>query len=241
MTEKLPAVTDENFTSNFLKKIKDLTLAGAEGVTGLAESGKKGMILSSGRLFQSLINREFLDTLQREWDDLRSKGRIKDDYQQTEQHHACLQEMLDFLDTDKPDKIRFEFIKKIFLSAATETEESRDSVLPQQYMSIARQMTSGDVLLLSGLYDMYTKEVHDTGSRGVNAWIQNVAAHTPLQHGALVRFHEKHLMKLELVSERTGTDKSGMRRADHNRLSTMALSLCEFIAGYDALESDDQP
>jgi hypothetical protein len=199
------------------------------------------MILTSGRLFQGLINLEFLDTLHKEWDDLRSKGQIKNDYQQTEQHHACFQEMLDFLDTDKPDKTRFDFIKKIFLSAATETAESRDSVLPQQYMSITRQMTSGDVLLLSGLYDMYTKGIHDSSApTNANVWIKNAAKHTPLKHGALVRFHEKHLMELELISKRRGSDNSNIIGANYNRLTSMALGMCEFIAEYDTLENDDQ-
>lgn len=241
MTKNLPAIADKDFTSKLFGTIRALALAGTEGATGLLASDRKNIILTTGRLFQGLINLKFLETLHNEWDDLRSKGRIKDDYQQTEQHHACLQEMLGFLDNDKPDKTRFEFIKKIFLSAATEAVEDRDSVLPQQYMSIARQMTSGDVLLLSGLYSMFTNGSYIIGNQIADVWVKDAAEHTPLGHSALVRYHEKHLMELELVSGRRGSDKSGIRPQSNNRLTSFALSLCKFIEGYENLEQDDNP
>lgn len=146
--ENLPIISDKDFTSKLFGLLKNGSISGVQGLSGLFAMERKDMILTAGRLLQGVINWEFLDTLHREWDRLRKDSQIRDDYQKTEQHHACLQQMLDFLDSDKPDKIRFEFMKKIFLSAATEKGQNTDSILPQQYMFISRQLTSGDILLL---------------------------------------------------------------------------------------------
>lgn len=236
MTDKLPFVTDKDFTSKLLVAVKHYALAPIEGATGILASDKKDLILSSSRILQSLINLQFYDTLRMEWDGYKEKGRIKDDYQQTEQHHACLQQMLDFLDTDKPDKVRFDFMKKIFLSTATEKVEDRESILPQQYMSIARKMTSGDVLLLSGLYEMHSRELFNSNEIMYNVWIKKVTTHTNFMHEGLIKLHEKNLAELQLIDGTIQDTRTRIRvlRPGSGRLTTLALDLCNFIEGYDS-------
>ena len=80
------------------------------------------------------------------------EGSIKDDYQATEQHAECLQELLDFLDQESPDQFRFDALKKILLISATEEHSSRDSVLPQQYMKIVRELGSLELLVIITTY-----------------------------------------------------------------------------------------
>jgi len=78
----------------------------AEGITGVLSSPKQDLALSIGHIFQRLRGGQFLSTFLKEWNEYRAKGRIKEDYQFSEQHKACLQEMLDFLDKDIPDETR---------------------------------------------------------------------------------------------------------------------------------------
>jgi len=115
-----------------LGPVADTLQALTEGLTGIASSEKKELFLSIGYLLQRLRGQSFLEALHAEWQRLREKGRIRDDYSQTEQCQACLQELLDCLDRDSPDKVRFDFIKGVFLAAAQEKRSDRDSVLPQQ-------------------------------------------------------------------------------------------------------------
>lgn len=112
--------------------IKDTLTCLAEGLTGIAASDRKDLAFSVGHIFQSLRKGQFLSRLLDEWNSYRAKGRIKDDYVRTEQHQACLQELLLFLDNDCPDEIRFQTLKKIFLVAATEAASDRTSLLPYQ-------------------------------------------------------------------------------------------------------------
>lgn len=80
------------------KVLVDTLQALAEGTTGLLTSSKNELILSIGAIFQRLRGGDFLSALICEWDKFKEKGRIKDDYQATEQHMACLGELLEFLD-----------------------------------------------------------------------------------------------------------------------------------------------
>jgi hypothetical protein len=86
-----------------------------EGLSGIALSKKMDFQLSVAHLLQSLIKGKFLNQLIGEWNEYKNKGKIKDDYQTTEQHIECLQEILDFIDSDLPDEKRFSVLKKYFL------------------------------------------------------------------------------------------------------------------------------
>jgi hypothetical protein len=232
MKTKLPAISDKHFTSKMLEAI--LTLS--EGLTGIAVSNKEDFILSGSRLFQSAINRNFYHTLKSEWDSYKQKGRIKDDYEGTEQHHACLQEMLDFLDSDLPDRTRFEFMKKIFLVASTEKTLDRDSILPQQYMRICRSLKSGEILVLVGVYKMVKQGSWNPKNSSAVNWLKDVACISGLEHNDLVSVYEKKLIENVLITPRTLADSSGIETGKYNRLTPLGYELCRFVEAYDTLK-----
>jgi len=230
METNLPAISDKNYTSKMLEAI--LTLS--EGLTGIAVSNKKDFILSGSRIFQSAINRNFYQTLKSEWDSYKQKGRIKGDYEGTEQHHACLQEMLDFLDSDLPDKTRFEFMKEIFLVASTEEVLDRDSILPQQYMRICRNLKSGEILVLFGAYQMVKQESWDTGDLKRTSWLKNVAKISGLEHNDLVSVYEQKLIENGLITPSYSEGRK-ITLGEYNRLTSLGYELCRFVETYDAL------
>ena len=92
MDENLPA--EKNPISEILWK----TYQGlAEGLTGIAASERKEIFLSIGYLFQRVRGGEFLGDFLKTWEHFREKGRIKEDYANTEQCQASVQEILDSL------------------------------------------------------------------------------------------------------------------------------------------------
>lgn len=165
-----------------------------------------------------------MEALNAEWQRLREKGRISDDYSETEQCRACLQELLHCLDRDSPDKVRFDFIKRVFLAAAQEQEKSsdRDSVLPQQYMRLARQLTSGEILVLSAVYTVSNSPGESTGD--AREWHKKVAKQSGLEHSDLVEIYEEALMEKFLLTGRLLSDRSGVRTG-HYRLTPLAVGL----------------
>ncbi len=203
-----------------------------EGLTGLASSDKKDFLRSVGFVFQRWRSLKLLDALRAEWDQYREKGRIKDDYMATEQHAECFQEMLDFIDSS-PDQIRFETLKKILLVTAAEDHSSRDSVLPQQYMKLVRELSSGEVLVLLNTYTLAKKprsrnETDNSAAR----WLKEIADASGLKFPELVAIHEEKLLARNLLEKRRLGDRSAIFWGPHDRLTELGYQLCEFISHY---------
>jgi len=205
----------------------------AEGITGVLSSPKQDLALSIGHIFQRLRGGQFLSTFLKEWNEYRAKGRIKEDYQFSEQHKACLQEMLDFLDKDIPDETRFKFMKQIFLVSATETISDRHSHLPLQFTTIARTLTSGEVLVLNATYEIAKDKAPWGKDRSANLWLQKIADRSGLKFRELVAIHEEELTKKNLMWQRQHADKSGVIIGPHNRLTELGFELCRFVEKYD--------
>ena len=210
----------------------------AEGIPGMASSGRKDLVLSVGYIFQSLIKGQFLSRLGEEWDSYRDKGRIKDDYIDTEQHRSCLQELFDFLDNDSPDEIRFEVMKKVFITAAIETASDRNSLLPYQFLRLCRGMSSGEVIVLNATYEIAKSEsIPDVTA--AEHWLRNIAEKSGLEHASLVEIYEEDLIKKHLLSRRLHSDRSGVAVKPHYRLTSLGLELCDYIASYDSVSESE--
>jgi hypothetical protein len=220
--------------------IKNTLTSLAEGITGIAASERKELALSVGHIFQSLRKGQFLSRLGEEWDSYCDKGRIKDDYIDTEQHKSCLQELFDFLDKDSPDEIRFEVMKKIFLVASTETASDRNSLLPYQFLRLCRGMSSGEVIVLNATYRIAKSEQIPDVSGAVNPWLNAIAKESGLGHASLVEIYEEELIKKHLISRRLYHDGSGVDAKPHFRLTSLGLELCDFIASYDSISKEEQ-
>ena len=199
------------------------------GLAGVASSDRKELSLAVGHILQRTRAYGFLGALMREWKEFQDKGRIDPDYTKSEQHKACLQELLDFLDQDSPDQVRFNAIKGIFLTAAAERLSSRDSLLPQQYMQTCRTLSSGEVVVLKTIYEAVQQDDWSRVEEGAVKWQRAVAARSGLQHAELVEMHEEHLIKKNLLTPRILPDRSGIQLNDHWRLREFGWELCRFI------------
>ena len=201
----------------------------AAGLAGVASSDRKEVILAVGRVFQMIRAYGFLGALRREWKEFRDKGLIDRGYTESEQHKACLQELLDCLDKDSPDQVRFDAIKSIFLTTATERLSSRDSFLPQQYMQTCRTLSSGDVVVLETIYEAVRQDDWDRDERLAVAWLKAVADRSGLKHIELVLEHEQRLIEKRLLIPRQFVDENEVILKDHWRLTNFGWELCRFI------------
>ncbi|MBC8489674.1 MAG: hypothetical protein H8D45_26950 [Bacteroidetes bacterium] len=221
-------------TSNILlKTLRSL----AEGITGIVASEKRELLVSIGHLFQKMRAGYILSELLNEWDKLKEKGRIKDDYCFTEQHHNCLHELLDFLDKDIPDEIRLSALKKILLVAATEEVSDRNSFLPHQYMKLCRNLTSGEMYLILTSYklsksDKWKEEEHHSAA----SWCKHIVNNSDFKYREMVEIHEDELIRKKLLTGRLHPDSSGIKMTEHFRLTELGYQLCEFIDKYDQIE-----
>ncbi len=217
-------------TSDLLSRtIKNLV----EGITGIAASERKDLYLSLGYILQRIRSGNFLQTFKYEWDRFREKGKIQDDYMRSEQHQECLQEMFDFLDKDSPDENRFSFLKKIFLTAATESVTDRNSLLPQQYMKICRTLSSGEVLVLQVAFSIAKTGEWDANDMNAQNWLKKIAERSCLRYPELIEIHERNLMNKMLITPRLYSDNSGIKMGKYFRLSELGYEICKFIESYE--------
>jgi len=226
-------VSKEKSKDDTSKIFTEIAKGLAEGITGVAASERKDLILSLGHLFQRARSGRFLRTLMDEWDYYREKGRIKDDYIQTEQHQECLQEMLDFLDKDSPDEVRFSVLKNFISVAATEMKSMRDSVLPQQYMRLCRRLSAGEILVLSTTYHIAQNDVPKQKDSSAVNWLAKIAENSGLKYWELVEIHERNLIEKNLLTRREQADRSGVSLGKHYRLTGLGYEICQFIEGCD--------
>lgn len=213
--------------------IDSTIIAVAEGITGIAASDKEQWFLSIGHLLQRIRSGRFLQTLKEEWEDYREQGRVEDDYLLTDQHQECLQELLDFLDQDSPDEIRFTVLMKIFLTSATESISDRNSVLPQQYMKVSRSLSSGEVLILFAAYEIVKNNKNIDSGMSASVWLADIAKVSGLKYPELVETYETDLIEKNLLTPRTYNDRSGVSVGEHFRLTSLAWDLCQFLEEYD--------
>ena len=231
MSENKDLQPFEDTTENVVAKT--LT-ALAEGLTGIATSSRNDLILSVSHTFQKMRGGRFLSSFLEEWNRYRDKGKVKDDYQYSEQHHVCLQELLEFLDKDSPDEVRFKILKQIFLVAASEEASDRDSFLPQEFMKIARSLTDGEVLLLTSVWHVASTHEGDYEQHYSAAqWIDEVTNASGMKHKSLVEIHEQGLMDKRLLSQRLHGDRSGVKVWPHYRLTDLGYDFCRFISQYE--------
>ena len=234
MNEKYSIQKYGGDTADILKKS---FTALVEALSGMAISEKKDFGLSVSHLLQGLIRGKLLNQLISEWDEYRKKGKIKDDYQSTEQHFECLQELLEFLDKDSPDQIRFNVIKQIFLKAACEEKTDRNSIIPQQFMKVCRNLSSGEVIVLNTIYRFAKTNTYPNVD--LTGWIELIARESGLEHQALVEVHEETLMAKRFLTQRKYSDRSGVYLDPHFRLSTFGFGVCQFIEEFDLAEQND--
>jgi hypothetical protein len=228
-----PAAPSPRFDTS--KTISRTLTAIAEGITGIASSERKDWILSFGHLLQRLRGSDLLATFINEWNAYREKGKIREDYTQSDQHKDCLQELLDFLDQGSPDAARFAVLKKILLVAATESASNRASVLPQQYMRLCRNLTSGELLVLLTAHEVSKAPPSvklDTPESAI-LWLETIARVSGLHHPELVEIHERALIEKNLITPRLYPDRSGVSMGSHFRLTQLAHELCAFVACYE--------
>jgi hypothetical protein len=228
--------TAKNDTLGILAKSYEALV---EVLAGLAASERKDWALSMGYLLQRVRGGHFLKRLLHEINRYRTAGKIKDDYLTTEQSYTCLQQLLDFVDQDSPDEVRFSAMQAIFLTTATESLSSRDDHLPQQLQEIARGLSSADVLILSASYDVAQntdwRATNTTGAPGAttSVWVEHVLQRTGLRFAEIVRLRERSLIEKNLLSRHLYDDGSGFRLTNNYRLTDLGFHLCRFIQAYD--------
>ncbi|MCL4704771.1 hypothetical protein KJ068_06400 [bacterium] len=202
-------------------------------LTGVVGTEKLELLMIPGRLVQAARNNSFLLQLAQEFQTLVNKGKIKSDYGKTEQATSCFQELLAALEHPPVDETKFEALKTIFLKASTEELTSRDDPTPQLLMSIVKEMSSGEILLLAAVYKLGLGKLPTNATNSAQGWLQYISQNSVLSTTGMVEFFEAGLLEKKLLTDRRLPDRSGIDSRHHFRLTDLGIKLCSFFVQKD--------
>lgn len=234
MNKKLAKFNDRDEINKFLEQpIQAIT----ETMAGILELGKSDLVLATGRVIEAGFKREFLRQLGKEIKEFREKGKIKNNCFESENARISFSELLKFID-EAPDKVRFLAMKSIFLRAISKDAIEADELWSHRLMSLCKQLTSGETILLKAIYDVANNDLnsgvyHNPNDHGAEEWLKNMAKQIGHNNSELIELDEQKLIKLKLVSDRIYPTSNGVHPGNGNRLTPLGLKLCEFITKYE--------
>jgi hypothetical protein len=204
------------------------------GVSGVAAAEAPERTLAAGRVLQSAFAGNFAEQLKSEWADFVEKGRIKPDYTQSTAHAENTAELLELLESGPADRHTFEFFRKLFMVASAEAVDSRESMLPREYLRIARTLSGGEIVLL-----VATNRSAAGGVRNqvisVRAWLDPMQKESGLVHEELIVQFERALILKGLLTKRRNADESAAVFGPHGRLTDLGAAMCKYFTTYDAV------
>jgi len=155
---------------------------------------------------------------------LKTAGKIKEDFEDSDLGKACLAELLEAIDRN-PDPRRIQALKNAFLRIATQPGTESEAVHQQQLLHIIGTLSSGEIALLGTMYRVGSKNKYTAASE----WLSEMAHETGFVDQGLVELAEAPLMEKHLVLPRQHGDRSGIRWGQRNRLTSLGERVCTFM------------
>ena len=200
-----------------------------QGISGLTQSDRKQLVGVAGRLLQAAILGKF-EEFSIEWNDLKSAGRIKEEFVTRPKSQAALLELLQFIDQSPPEQDLFDAIKSIFFRGIAPDSTDIDSLRSYEFLQVARKLNSGDILVLKACLNLREKGSVAPGNSS-HRWVDAIAKETNLPTG-VVEIHEQNLNRSRLIGDRIYPDKSGMMNSETYGLTQFGLEFGSFVTAY---------
>lgn len=238
--KKLIDLDNKKSVMNFLQQP---TVKIAEVLTGILASDMKDYKLSAGQIVQASIRGRCLTQLGKELEEYRDKGKIKEDYFESDKNRMSLCELLKFIDGDAPDEERFRAMKSIFLASISKSSTKKDEEIAYEIMQICKKLSSGEILILKAAFAITNgnfKQIYsklDLQTKEADKWFEIISQQ--IGHGIpeLIQRHEINLINLQLIAPRNqphnfNIPQSSFSNNEHFRLTKAGYKLCKFITKY---------
>lgn len=206
-------------------------------LTGFFMTDNSSKVGVAGRIVQAVLKGKFLKQLGQEFEELRQKGKIKENLFENENRIASLLEMLQYIDSELTDQEVFNAMKSIFFASLDQHASEKDEIAAYQILKVCRKLSSGELLVLKVCFERigYLKS---NAVYGAGQWLSEVG--TSLGFATeLVETFEETLIQKKLLSDRAHSDRSGIKSSENYRLSGLGIQLKEFLDRYESLKIKD--
>jgi hypothetical protein len=204
----------------------------AEMLAGWFASGN-GFIAAAGcRIVQAVFKGEVFKQFATELNYLRSKGKIPDNFKEKKYGQKSWVELLTILDEEVPDEDRLEALKAMFYSINKINASDGERIVAYQLFSIARQLSSGQLLYLKASYELLkAKDFRSAGTLDSRQWLAKVGKNIGHQVLGLLDRDDRALVKHGLLTARLHPDGSGIGE-NNAHMTDLGIKFCENIETY---------
>lgn len=187
-TIKTDLVAGENGSSEELaveqlQKLQELaknpsTIGFLEFITGVGASvvGKpSNLVLSGGRLVQSLFKGDFYQQLFEEVQKYRKEGKIPDENLESIYGRSIFVELMKTIDEESLDDAKFRALKAIFFNSVAKGTDEHSRLLAYQYFQVCKKLSSIEILVLKTAFSIYEEPGSSQRFGGVTEWETAIA------------------------------------------------------------------
>jgi len=208
-----------------------------EFITGILVSESKDWKLSAGHLVQASIKWKLFSQLGKEINNYIEKGKIKDNFLNTDQNKQSLSDILKYIDENSPNEDCFEATKSLFFRSVSCESTQDEQIISYQFMQICKQLQSSELLILKAAYDINCGRLSDKlksikidpNDANAQNWLMMISKQVGHEISSLIEVNEDKLVKLKLIGPRIHSDLSGIRTTKKYRLTDLGYKLCEYI------------
>jgi len=204
-------------------------------VSALITSGLSKLVVAGPKVALLAMAAEALTDLGKEVSGWIKDGSIPEDFSGRPSGYQTWVELLQEVDSNPIDAQRLKAMKAMFLAANRVNASDGDSIVAHQLFQIAKQLTSGALLLLKVVYDTHRSGgiPHDYQSANARQWRLLMAK--KLGHGlcALVSQNERALSELGLITPIVMSGQLEMIDETSSRLSDLGIRFCENLERYE--------
>jgi hypothetical protein len=204
-------------------------------VSALLTSGLSKYALAGPKVAFAATAVEALTDFGKEVSEWIHERKIPNDFSGRPPGYQTWVELLQEIDSDPTDADRLKALKAMFLAANRVTATDGESTVAYQLFQIAKELNSGELLLLKAAFQAYKAKSfpqHAILSANISNW-RTVMANN-LGHGlsSLIRQQEQALTEHSLISPIVMSGQLETIMGDPSRMSDLGIKFCENIESY---------
>lgn len=210
-------------------------------VSALLQSGASRYVLAGPKVALTAMAIEALTDLSREVLGWKKAGTIPEDFSGRPSGYQTWVDLLKEIDSNPVDAERLKAMKAMFLAANRVSATDAESIVAYQLFQIAKNLSSGQLLLLRATYDTYldyTSGPRTGGSTSTREWQSTMARR--LGHGlsALVPRDERKLVEYGLIASWTHGNELEVPLMDA-RMTDLGIRFCKNLESYAVALKED--
>jgi hypothetical protein len=208
-------------------------------VSALLTSGLSRFALAGPKVAFAATAVEALTDFGKEVSTWIEQGQFPEDFSGRPAGYQTWVELLVEIDSNPVDAERLKAMKAMFLAANSVEATDAQSILAYHLFQIAKKLTSGELLLLTDVYQIHKAGSWPHSNALATDWRATLAKKSGHGLSALTQHHERALTEYGLITPIVMSGSLELVRKDNSRLSDLGISFCENIQSYELQAEQD--